>query len=232
MFLEVPLAGLAAANATEETAAALQAAIDEAAGHEPGTPPFNDADKRFHQILAERGRQRAAARLHRLDPRGPAAAADRDDRPARGRGRDPAPAPRHPARRAPPPARGRREGDAGAHRVPAGRSARRVAQRVELLRRQFPLEHPLDAARPEPHRDAHRGVEDPYSPSAALTPPTARRPRRSPRPAPPRPPRSSTSRSGSGRARRGAGTRCGRRRRGLARWAASAPPARRARARG
>ena len=53
MFLEVPLAGLAAANATVETAAALQAAIDEAAEHKPGTPPFNDADKRFHQILAE-----------------------------------------------------------------------------------------------------------------------------------------------------------------------------------
>ena len=52
MFLEVPLAGLAAANATDETAAALQAAIDEAAGHRPGTPPFNEADKRFHQILA------------------------------------------------------------------------------------------------------------------------------------------------------------------------------------
>jgi DNA-binding FadR family transcriptional regulator len=52
MFLEVPLAGLAAANATEETAVALQAAIDEAADHEPGTPPFNEADKRFHQILA------------------------------------------------------------------------------------------------------------------------------------------------------------------------------------
>jgi GntR family transcriptional regulator, transcriptional repressor for pyruvate dehydrogenase complex len=52
MFLEVPLAGLAAANATEETAAALQAAIDDAADHQPGTPPFNEADKRFHQILA------------------------------------------------------------------------------------------------------------------------------------------------------------------------------------
>ena len=52
MFLEVPLAGLAAANADEETAAALQAAIDEAADHEPGTPPFNEADTRFHQILA------------------------------------------------------------------------------------------------------------------------------------------------------------------------------------
>jgi DNA-binding FadR family transcriptional regulator len=53
MFLEVPLAGLAAANATEETAAALQAAIDEAAEHEPGTAAFNDADNRFHRILAE-----------------------------------------------------------------------------------------------------------------------------------------------------------------------------------
>jgi DNA-binding FadR family transcriptional regulator len=52
MFLEVPLAGLAAANGDDETAAALQAAIDEASGHEPGTPSFNAADKRFHQILA------------------------------------------------------------------------------------------------------------------------------------------------------------------------------------
>jgi len=52
MFLEVPLAGLAAAKATEETAADLQAAIDEAAEHAPGTPPFNAADKRFHQTLA------------------------------------------------------------------------------------------------------------------------------------------------------------------------------------
>lgn len=52
MFLEVPLAGLAALNATEETAAELQAAIDDATGHEPGTPPFSDADTRFHQILA------------------------------------------------------------------------------------------------------------------------------------------------------------------------------------
>src|SRR6201991_3949441 len=52
MFLEVPLAGLAATNASEETAADLQAAIDDATGHDPGTPPFNAADKRFHQILA------------------------------------------------------------------------------------------------------------------------------------------------------------------------------------
>lgn len=52
MFLEVPLAGLAALKATEETAAELQAAIDEATEHLPGTPPFNAADKRFHQTLA------------------------------------------------------------------------------------------------------------------------------------------------------------------------------------
>ncbi len=52
LFLEVPLAGLAAANATDETADALQAAIDEAAEHQPGTPEFNAADQRFHQILA------------------------------------------------------------------------------------------------------------------------------------------------------------------------------------
>src|SRR3954462_15737154 len=39
LFLEVPLAGLAAANADEDPAAALQAAIDDATGHEPGTPP-------------------------------------------------------------------------------------------------------------------------------------------------------------------------------------------------
>ena len=52
MFLEVPLAGLAAANATEETAAELQAAIDAAAQHPRGSAPFNEADKHFHQILA------------------------------------------------------------------------------------------------------------------------------------------------------------------------------------
>src|SRR4051794_23365212 len=52
LFLEVPLAGLAATNAGETTAAELQAAIDDARGHEPGTPPFNAADKRFHQTLA------------------------------------------------------------------------------------------------------------------------------------------------------------------------------------
>ena len=53
LFLEVPLAGLAARNAGENTAALLQQAIDEATGHAPGTEPFNEADARFHRILAE-----------------------------------------------------------------------------------------------------------------------------------------------------------------------------------
>jgi GntR family transcriptional repressor for pyruvate dehydrogenase complex len=53
LFLEVPLAGLAARHATEDTAARLQQAIDDAEGNAPGTEPFNSADARFHRILAE-----------------------------------------------------------------------------------------------------------------------------------------------------------------------------------
>src|ERR1700760_3654272 len=53
LFLEVPLAGLAARHAGPDTATRLQAAIDDASGHAPGTEPFNDADGRFHRILAE-----------------------------------------------------------------------------------------------------------------------------------------------------------------------------------
>lgn len=53
LFLEVPLAGLAARHAGEETAARLLQAIDAAAGNQPGTEPFNSADARFHRILAE-----------------------------------------------------------------------------------------------------------------------------------------------------------------------------------
>ncbi|UGS33970.1 FadR/GntR family transcriptional regulator [Capillimicrobium parvum] len=53
MFLEVPLAGRAAASATAETAAQLEQAIADAEGHAPGTEPFNSADSRFHQILAK-----------------------------------------------------------------------------------------------------------------------------------------------------------------------------------
>src|SRR4051812_1569013 len=53
LFLEVPLAGLAARNAGPDTAERLQEAIAAAAGNAPGPEPFNDADSRFHRILAE-----------------------------------------------------------------------------------------------------------------------------------------------------------------------------------
>ena len=53
LFLEVPLAGLAARKAGADTADRLQEAINDAEGHAPGTDPFNAADARFHRILAE-----------------------------------------------------------------------------------------------------------------------------------------------------------------------------------
>jgi GntR family transcriptional regulator, transcriptional repressor for pyruvate dehydrogenase complex len=53
LSLEVPIAGRAAVNADDEAIARLEAAIEAAVGHEPGTPPFNAADGSFHQILAE-----------------------------------------------------------------------------------------------------------------------------------------------------------------------------------
>ena len=53
LSLEVPLAGRAAVNADEDVCDRLEAAIEAAVGHRPGTPPFNAADSRFHQILAE-----------------------------------------------------------------------------------------------------------------------------------------------------------------------------------
>lgn len=53
MFLEVPLAGRAAAQATPDTATQLERAIADAEGHAPGSEPFNEADTRFHQILAK-----------------------------------------------------------------------------------------------------------------------------------------------------------------------------------
>jgi GntR family transcriptional regulator, transcriptional repressor for pyruvate dehydrogenase complex len=52
IHLEVPLAGLAAANATPDTVDALQAAMDDAAGRDPGTPEFSAADARFHRVIA------------------------------------------------------------------------------------------------------------------------------------------------------------------------------------
>src|SRR5262249_41209186 len=52
IHLEVPLAGLAAANATPETVDALRAAMEDAAGKHPGAPEFSAADARFHRVIA------------------------------------------------------------------------------------------------------------------------------------------------------------------------------------
>jgi DNA-binding FadR family transcriptional regulator len=52
IVLEVPIAGLAAAAATEETADTLDAAIARAAKSEPGQRAFNTADRSFHETLA------------------------------------------------------------------------------------------------------------------------------------------------------------------------------------
>ncbi len=52
VYLEVPLAGLAAQNATEQTAADLRDAIAEAAGNHPAAEAFRTADARFHRVIA------------------------------------------------------------------------------------------------------------------------------------------------------------------------------------
>jgi GntR family transcriptional regulator, transcriptional repressor for pyruvate dehydrogenase complex len=52
VHLEVPLAGLAAANATPETVDALQAAMNDAEGRHPAAPEFSAADARFHRTIA------------------------------------------------------------------------------------------------------------------------------------------------------------------------------------
>lgn len=52
MFLEVPLAGLAAENANEETIAALAQAIADASGRDPASDDFRLADARFHRAIA------------------------------------------------------------------------------------------------------------------------------------------------------------------------------------
>jgi GntR family transcriptional repressor for pyruvate dehydrogenase complex len=52
VHLEVPLAGLAAQNATDKTAADLQEAIAEAEGHHPAAEAFRIADARFHRVIA------------------------------------------------------------------------------------------------------------------------------------------------------------------------------------
>lgn len=52
VFLEVPLAGLAALRATDETAAELEAAIAEAEGNPPESDAFRLADTCFHRVIA------------------------------------------------------------------------------------------------------------------------------------------------------------------------------------
>jgi GntR family transcriptional regulator, transcriptional repressor for pyruvate dehydrogenase complex len=53
IVLEVPIAGLAAAAATQETADALDELIARASKAEPGDKSFNAADTAFHETLAE-----------------------------------------------------------------------------------------------------------------------------------------------------------------------------------
>jgi GntR family transcriptional regulator, transcriptional repressor for pyruvate dehydrogenase complex len=52
MFLEVPLAGMAAERADEGTFAALAGAIEDAVGRDPAHNEFRLADARFHQAIA------------------------------------------------------------------------------------------------------------------------------------------------------------------------------------
>ena len=132
LSLEVPIAGRAAVNADDEAIARLEAAIEAAVGHQPGTPPFNAADGSFHQILAEAAgndllRALTAWILEVLQP----TLVGAHRRPGR-RGGHPLAAPRDPARGAPASALRRREGDAGAHRVPGRRATR---DRPRLARR-------------------------------------------------------------------------------------------------
>jgi GntR family transcriptional regulator, transcriptional repressor for pyruvate dehydrogenase complex len=52
MLLEVPLAGLAAQRADDAIVAQLEAAIEDARGHDPADDDFRLADARFHEIVA------------------------------------------------------------------------------------------------------------------------------------------------------------------------------------
>jgi GntR family transcriptional regulator, transcriptional repressor for pyruvate dehydrogenase complex len=53
IYLEVPLAGLAAEHATEETIAAMESAIEAAGGNAPASDEFRMADTRFHKAIAD-----------------------------------------------------------------------------------------------------------------------------------------------------------------------------------
>ena len=56
LYLEVPLAGLAAQHAMETTAHDLEEAIAAAAGHHPASEAFRIADTRFHRVIAATAR--------------------------------------------------------------------------------------------------------------------------------------------------------------------------------
>jgi GntR family transcriptional regulator, transcriptional repressor for pyruvate dehydrogenase complex len=56
LSLEVPLAGLAAENASDATVDELVAAIAEARGNHPAAPAFRTADARFHRVIAAAAR--------------------------------------------------------------------------------------------------------------------------------------------------------------------------------
>lgn len=53
IFLEVPMAGLAADRVTDDAVRALEAAIADAEGHAPCSDEFREADLRFHEAIAE-----------------------------------------------------------------------------------------------------------------------------------------------------------------------------------
>jgi DNA-binding FadR family transcriptional regulator len=53
MYLEVPLAGLAAENAGKDTVAEMESAIAAAEGHAPASDEFRMADTRFHKAIAD-----------------------------------------------------------------------------------------------------------------------------------------------------------------------------------
>lgn len=52
IYLEVPLAGLAAEHATRDTCDELEATIAAATGHDPASDEFRLAENRFHQVIA------------------------------------------------------------------------------------------------------------------------------------------------------------------------------------
>ena len=120
MVLEVPLAGLAAANAGKETIAELESGHRGGRGQAAGLRGVQPGGPELPRRDRGRVRQRPAGGVHALDPRRAAAVADPVHRPGGHRREHPAPAhgdPRGDPQRA---ARRRRAGDARAPRSPRG----------------------------------------------------------------------------------------------------------------